>query len=124
MACSGTAQGCRIVWGDFVTGQLIWYEAGVSTASGAVTPTAAYLQNYLLFDTPSVAFNPPDSSFKLAITTMNDAIYSFTMGLTETSWTGTGDIWNNPQSFVSAGMVSVRDELSDWRTFTWFPRYF
>jgi hypothetical protein len=123
IACNGAAQGCRVVWDDNIDAALTWSEVGVDPTTGTATAFVAYQQGYLLFDAPSVAYNPDDDSFKLALCQNNDAIYAFTMGSGDTTWTGIGDVWNDPHTFVSAAVVSIWPLIPTIPVTAWFPRF-
>jgi hypothetical protein len=110
------ADNCIITWEDKSTnGCLTWAPAHVDTTDPTVTrfgrfavSTIALQQCYLQWDTPSVAYNQEDDSFRLAYGSGNYAAYSYTMpAVGGTSWTGTGDIWNSFNSYISMPVLST-----------------
>jgi hypothetical protein len=115
--------GCRIVYDDYDTGQLMWFTARVVGSSGTVNLGPLYLQGYTQFDTPSVAYDAADDTFRLGSTSNNNAIYSYSMASSANSWTGTGDIYNNVNSYVSAAVMSMRNFSQGRRLYAWFPRF-
>jgi hypothetical protein len=68
---------------------------------------------------------PDDNTFRLAYTLNNSAIYSYKMhALTGTSWAGTGDIYNNPDGYVSSVTLTARQVASGaTQPYAWFIKY-
>jgi hypothetical protein len=122
IACSGTVNGCVIVY-EGVDALLSWLRAGVNPTTGDVTVNGSYAQGYYLFHTPSVVYWPQDGSYRLALPSANNAIYSYSMPANGSTWTGTGDIYNNATSQISAGVLSLRPGLPTGKIYAWFNQY-
>lgn len=126
IACSGTSAGCRMVWDNLDSlGCLTWYEAQVNSA-GQFIPSVKRTQCYEQVNTPSVAYSPKDGTFRLAFI-QGTAAYSYKMLSTGTSWTGTGDIWNNASTSISPPTLATEYSClfsCSGNVRTWLLRYY
>jgi hypothetical protein len=127
IACGGLINGsnCLVAYQTAdANGVLGWFTANIAPATGVATRGATSSQGLLIYDTPSVVYGPSGDSFSLAYTVANSAIYSYTMPILGTSWTGTGDIFNNSLAHVSTVVLNVRQPASGSASqYGWFIKY-
>jgi hypothetical protein len=71
---------------------------GSTTISGVGYPTN---------DTPAIAWNPVDQTYRLALRQGFSAIYSFKSTPPATTWVGTGDIVNGSIAPISTPSLST-----------------
>lgn len=117
------AMGCRIVWEDKTNlGCRTTVVAGVGFLGTVIIGTPSKTPCLVMVDTPGLAYNPSNNTFELSNTHLNHAIYAYRMPANSPglSWTGNGDIWNSPNSFVLSGVLSFH---SSSMLQAWFIKY-
>lgn len=129
IACGGvaTSSNCLFAYETADTSGLLGYtRVSINPTTGAATKGTVFSQGWLIYDTPSVIYVPQDTTFRLAYTVASAAIYSYKMhAVTGTSWTGTGDIFNNASAHVSTVVLAARlgADGSSIFPYGWFIKY-
>ena len=105
-----------------------WSKFHMDTLSNKPVVDSTWVQGIWVYDTPSVVADTQFGIYRLAYTSFGSAIYSYSMPFdTGTTWTGTGDIFNNSSNFVSSPALSIRPGPvnfgDDNRTHAWFVKY-
>lgn len=108
IACRNASYGCRIAFEDrTLNGCLKWIEARVNSSTGQIEPLVTRSQCWLMYDTPSVAYDETGGLYWLAFQQGNGAAYSRSMTTTGTSWTGRPDIWNDPATAITSPVLAT-----------------
>ena len=127
IACGGSPResNCLLAYETAdTTGVLGWLMLNINADTGAAAVTSSHAQGEVLFDSPSVIFAPEDSTFRLVTANSSSAIYSYSLpALSGTSWSGTGDVYNNGSASISSGVLSTRLVSGSWRTSGWFIKH-
>ncbi|MBL0220891.1 MAG: hypothetical protein IPQ07_44350 [Myxococcales bacterium] len=124
IACVGLPGGCIIAYSGIDANSVLTWTWGGVGASGQFAVSTTYTQGIVLMDTPSIVWVGTDSTFRLAQTSANNAIYSYKLPPGTNTWVGTGDIYNSPLSQISTGVLGTRNFSPDpFRPEAWFLKF-
>jgi hypothetical protein len=129
IACgaSPTGSNCLLIYETSdLNAVLGWTKLNINPTTGVASKGPTFSQGFFVYDTPSVIYIPAGDTFRLAITQGNSAIYSFSMPATSgTTWTGTGDVYNNQGAHISTGVLAARLAFNgtDVSPYGWFIKY-
>ncbi len=125
IACSGNTAGeCVLAYQTADSAGILGYlKVHVNTA-GSIVINSSHALGYQLYDTPGIVYDDDYASYRLAFTQRGAAIYTLKMALGTSSWSISGDVFNNDSSYVSTGILNTRTiGAFTSRPYSWFVKY-
>ena len=97
IACKKNSTECLVVFaGDDSLGGLCWMFVTIDPATHVVNyPGSFYETGYIVDNSPSLTYDSFSALYRMAKPEKASAIYSYSIPSGGTSWTATGDIYNN-----------------------------
>jgi hypothetical protein len=128
IACQASGNTCLLAYAvDDNNGSLGWFTVTVNTSTLVASAGSISTWGVTIDDVPGLAWDIDDSTYRLAKSEKASAIYSYSKTTSASSWTGTGDIYNNSGGLtqISGAALSTRPILGlSSRVYAWFSQYF
>jgi hypothetical protein len=126
IVCTGAVNRCLLTYeaadgNGSLTGTFI----GVNPSTGEIAQHTTYTWGIPAWDTPGLAYHPPDDTFRFAVTDSNNAVFTYKVNNSDPFLTlyGTGDAWNSTSSQVSTAVLTSRYRGGTWKLEAWFLEY-